>query len=203
MWKTIKYSKTGKPLIDVNEQGVFYSYKSKKIKVLKTNRTDYPYLCWSDKCGLRYAHIEVAKAFPEICGQWFKGCIVHHKDGNSLNNEASNLIVCTKEQHTIFHQLLREKKRINQERVRNRKKAFDERISKIDTSRKYTVHYYCRESKKSKGGLSPIEENFYQKGKRVTRYTGFYCSPEDFRNGKYPKGFNEYVSPINNNQNAA
>ena len=45
----------------------------------------------------------VAKAFPEICGEWFEGCQVHHKDGNRINNSPSNLIVCTKEQHNLYH----------------------------------------------------------------------------------------------------
>ena len=200
MWKTIKYSKTGNPLIDVNEQGVFYSYQRKNLLSLHKNRSAHPYLCFSTKTSTKYAHIEVAKAFPEICGEWFDGCEVHHKDGNSLNNEASNLVVCSKEEHKIFHQLLKEQERLK----KLSQKTFDEKFAEIDTGHKYTVHYYCRESKKNKkSGLSPIEENFYQKGKRVTRYTGFYCSPEDFRNGKYPKGFNEYVSPLNNKQNAA
>ena len=45
----------------------------------------------------------VAKAFPEICGVWFEGCQVHHKDGNRINNNPNNLIVCTKEQHNLYH----------------------------------------------------------------------------------------------------
>lgn len=48
-------------------------------------------------------HILVAKAFPEICGEWFDGCDVHHKDFNRLNNRADNLIVVTKEEHYKLH----------------------------------------------------------------------------------------------------
>ena len=40
-------------------------------------------------------HRLVAKAFPEICGEWFDGCEVHHKDGNTFNNNAENLKTCT------------------------------------------------------------------------------------------------------------
>lgn len=45
----------------------------------------------------------VAKAFPEICGEWFEGCEVHHKDKNPLNNNAYNLIVLSKEEHIEIH----------------------------------------------------------------------------------------------------
>lgn len=37
----------------------------------------------------------VAKAFPEICGEWFEGCTVDHIDTNKDNNNATNLRVCT------------------------------------------------------------------------------------------------------------
>lgn len=48
-------------------------------------------------------HILVAKSFPEICGEWFDGCAVHHKDGNKLNNTPENLIVLSKEEHHKLH----------------------------------------------------------------------------------------------------
>lgn len=50
-----------------------------------------------------FGHILVAKAFPEICGEWFNGCEVHHKDRNSKNNKAENLICLTKQEHTKEH----------------------------------------------------------------------------------------------------
>lgn len=37
----------------------------------------------------------VAFAFPEICGEWFKGAVCNHKDENKLNNCASNLEWCS------------------------------------------------------------------------------------------------------------
>lgn len=45
----------------------------------------------------------VAKAFPEICGEWFEGCEVHHKDFNPANNAPHNLQVVTKQQHLELH----------------------------------------------------------------------------------------------------
>lgn len=40
-------------------------------------------------------HGLVAHAFPEICGELFKGCVINHKDENKSNNVATNLEVCT------------------------------------------------------------------------------------------------------------
>ena len=51
---------------------------------------------------MRY-HILVAKAFPEICGEWFEGCEVHHKDFNKLNNVPENLIILSKGEHSKLH----------------------------------------------------------------------------------------------------
>lgn len=48
-------------------------------------------------------HVLVARAFPEICGEWFDGCHVHHKDHNPLNNRADNLQVMTAEEHRKMH----------------------------------------------------------------------------------------------------
>lgn len=48
-------------------------------------------------------HRLVARAFPEICGEWFEGCVVHHKDRNPLNNRADNLIIMSRSEHEQFH----------------------------------------------------------------------------------------------------
>ena len=41
-------------------------------------------------------HQIVARAFPEICGEWFDGCEIDHIDGNTQNNNAFNLKVTDK-----------------------------------------------------------------------------------------------------------
>ena len=48
-------------------------------------------------------HILVAKAFPEICGEWFENADVHHKDFDRTNNNANNLQVITKKEHHRLH----------------------------------------------------------------------------------------------------
>ena len=198
MWKTIKYSKLGRPLIDVNEQGIFYSYKTRSIKLLKVNREKNPYLCWTDVVGGRnktfYAHIEVAKAFPEICGEWFDGCEVHHKDGNPLNNEASNLIVCTKAEHLAFHMDLK-KRLAEKEKIKNRQ-SFNDVLNEFKKKGKYRVCSYCRKSKINKDGYAPIEISITQKYKRRFCNTKWRCRPEDFAEGKYPDGFEKFVQSI-------
>lgn len=50
-------------------------------------------LCKDGKVSrVKISHL-VAKAFPEICGEWFDGCEVDHVDTNRLNNNAYNLRV--------------------------------------------------------------------------------------------------------------
>ena len=48
-------------------------------------------------------HILVAQAFPEICGEWFEGCQVHHRNFNGLDNRPENLIVLTPSEHSKLH----------------------------------------------------------------------------------------------------
>lgn len=40
-------------------------------------------------------HKLVGLAFPEICGEWFEGAQINHKDENPSNNRATNLEWCT------------------------------------------------------------------------------------------------------------
>ena len=47
--------------------------------------------------------VYVAKHNENICGKWFEGCEVHHKDLNCLNDDPHNLICLTKEEHTKIH----------------------------------------------------------------------------------------------------
>ena len=56
------------------------------------------YRCFSDSG--KYVHLWVAK---KKFGSIPKGCVVHHKDGNRLNNAPANLTLMTKQQHDHFH----------------------------------------------------------------------------------------------------
>ena len=48
-------------------------------------------------------HVLVVQAFPEICGEYFQGCSIHHKNHNRLDNRPENLIVLTKSEHSKLH----------------------------------------------------------------------------------------------------
>ena len=74
-------------------------------------------------------HILVAKAFPEICGEWFDGCHVHHKDQNPSNNKAENLICLSKREHYNIHTELGSHKK--EKNYWYRKKLPKEMVQKI------------------------------------------------------------------------
>lgn len=47
--------------------------------------------------------VYIAKQNPTICGEWFDGCEVHHKDFNKLNDTPENLICLTAKEHKKIH----------------------------------------------------------------------------------------------------
>lgn len=55
----------------------------------------------------KFLHIELCKD----SGIWFETCEVHHIDGNSLNNQRTNLIALLPEEHDYAHKLLKESKK--------------------------------------------------------------------------------------------
>lgn len=81
-------------------KAVVSNYGNAKTKNYVNNGQVYVY-CGKSK-SIRLSRM-IAKAFPEICGEWFDDCEVHHKDHNPLNNKAENLVVLTKEQHKELH----------------------------------------------------------------------------------------------------
>ena len=61
--------------------------------------------------GNRSYHLKKAR---EIMGVTDKNLHVHHKDGNWRNNDPSNLLVLTKEEHSTLHNLLGRASKANQ-----------------------------------------------------------------------------------------
>lgn len=93
----------------VNDNGVVSSLdrvdcagKHLKGKVLKQIVAPNGYvqvaLSINGKPRTARVHEIVARAFPEICGEWFEGCEVDHIDADKTNNKATNLRVVT---HTM------------------------------------------------------------------------------------------------------
>lgn len=74
---TYYYKDSGKPAVHLYKNGVVKRY---------------------------FFSIIVAKAFPEICGEWFEGAEVHHKDRNPNNNVPSNLLVVSPQEHRQIHE---------------------------------------------------------------------------------------------------
>lgn len=77
-------------------------YELREGRVLKTceNRGYIQVaLCRDGKPKTHKVHHLVARAFPEICGEWFEECEIDHIDGVKDNNKATNLKVCTKSEN--------------------------------------------------------------------------------------------------------
>lgn len=77
----------------------FYDARTfKKIKVhINKNRSCRNIICIGNKNY--FCNRVVAKAFPEICGEWFDECEVHHIDEDPTNDKAENLMVLSHEDH--------------------------------------------------------------------------------------------------------
>lgn len=204
MWRTVKKTKKGKPLWDINEQGKLYSYRTQSL-IGKLSRKEHPYYCVSDSGKTVYIHTLVAKAFPEICGEWFEGCEVHHKDCNPLNNCAENLIVCTKEEHLLFHKKYKEElenKRFRQYLKEKTKQARADNAYVIEKVREakekgnIKVHFYCRASKANRKGLSPIEVSVCKNQERNTFTTSFKSTVQDFKEKKYSCELKKFIETI-------
>ena len=92
----------GKYIID--RTGAVYNNRGqKKIEHLDKSGYGYYKLCVNGVKGVYKTHILQAKEHPEICGEWFEGCVVHHIDFNPRNNTPENLKVMTIEEHLLIH----------------------------------------------------------------------------------------------------
>ena len=76
----------------------------RKRKIYK-NKRGYQFFYEGNKRV--YIHIRVAE--KKYGGKVYKGCVVHHKDGNKSNNKPSNLIIMKRSQHSGLHK----RKKIN------------------------------------------------------------------------------------------
>ena len=98
IWRPVKYYEG---LYEVSNLGRVRSLdynRSGQIVVLKLRPREKGYLKAelrkNGKNKLFFVHRLVAWAFPEICGEWFEGAIVNHKNETTSDNRAENLEVC-------------------------------------------------------------------------------------------------------------
>lgn len=73
----------------------------KRIRYFKSNK--YYQCCIHQKDGSKKTvgvHTVIAMVH---CPDWFDGCVVHHKDENTHNNNAENLVCYSREEHSEIH----------------------------------------------------------------------------------------------------
>lgn len=83
----------------VNNNGGYELREGRLLKTCENRGYIQVALCRDGKPKTHKVHHLVAKAFPEICGEWFDGCEIDHIDGMRNNNKATNLKVCTKSEN--------------------------------------------------------------------------------------------------------
>lgn len=81
----------------VTDRGNFSRFKTSEYTPL-VGKDGYRHITLEEvgykKQTFRCARL-VAKAFPEICGEWFEGCVVNHRNKNKTDDRASNIEVCS------------------------------------------------------------------------------------------------------------
>lgn len=92
--------------------------------------------------GERLEHVEVAKANPEICGEWFEGCCVHHINGIKTDNRPENLIVLSRSEHMKLHMTGKDfsdehKQKLSKARKGRRGEGRSQRIMQFDKEGNY------------------------------------------------------------------
>ncbi len=74
---------------------------NKPVKKFKSNK--YIQCCLFDSSGTKHVvgvHSIIARIY---CSDWFDGCVVHHIDGNTHNNCATNLMCESRQNHSRMH----------------------------------------------------------------------------------------------------
>lgn len=101
VWRTIDEF----PNYEVSNLGRVRNKKTNLIRKLTVVNKEYGYKQVIIRFSYQVKLLSrlVAKAFPEMCGEWHEDCEVHHLDFNPSNNRADNLKVCTVKEHHAYH----------------------------------------------------------------------------------------------------
>lgn len=95
-------------------------------------------------------HRLVAMAFPEICGEWFEGCVIDHINGVKDDNRASNLRVCTTAENNRNPITLEKWKKANKN---------------TNFGKGWSGHHHTEETKKK---LSEIRKQIYRNKRKAS-----------------------------------
>ena len=143
------------------------------------------YMIYKDQKPKRFmGHVLVAKAFHEICGDWFEGCQVHHKDGNPSNNKADNLICLTEKEHRDIHVKLGYRKgehnywygkKIPKEVIRKQVKKKRKPIIQMDLQGNELVYWFSVTDCERETGMDKAAINRVCLGKQHTSYGYRWC----------------------------
>lgn len=83
-----------------NEEGFkIRGYNGVNMVIEKTNYYHYVRIGKTEKA----VHVIIARNYPEICGEWFEGCVIHHKNGIKNDNRPENLQIMDQKAHTKWH----------------------------------------------------------------------------------------------------
>lgn len=86
-----------------NKKLIAIGFKSKHIVTPYRNTNRQYYLCYKYEHGVRKQQYEHVLIYEAENGPIPAGYVVHHIDGNGLNNDPANLKIETRKEHRIEH----------------------------------------------------------------------------------------------------
>lgn len=144
-------------LYQVSNKGNIFSLYSNKIRKVSINRGyRMVVLLKNGSQKVFKAARLVAKAFPEICGEWFDGCVVDHLNTKRDDDRAENIRVCTqktnmnnpitkrkqRKYHTTEEKKVALRKNAQKWREKNKEQVKEKNKKWRDNHKDYQHHYY-------------------------------------------------------------
>ena len=150
--------------------------RTKKEKIINPSKHKKGYLClnlYKERNKIKiYVHRLVAKAFQDVCGEWFEGCEIDHLNTKRDDNRAENLRVCTKKENCNNPLSLRHysEKIITEEHRKKISEALTGKPRSEDTKRKLSLaHKGKRLSEETKKKMSIANTNHPSMSKSIVQ----------------------------------